>query len=88
MLTFLYYFNFENKFDKVISHFNFLVALLLKQSATYLVCLACVCRMVYVETPPPPRNGISTGNFLISSMALEAAKKFWTKLKLFLKKFS
>ena len=28
----------------------FLVALLLKQSVTYLVCLACVCRMAYVET--------------------------------------
>ena len=34
--------------------YSFLVALLLKQSVTYLVCLACVCRMAYVETPPPP----------------------------------
>ena len=35
-----------------IKNITFLVALLLKQSTTYLVCLACVCRMAYVEPPP------------------------------------
>ena len=36
-----------------IKNITFLVALLLKQSTTYLVCLACVCRMAYVDPPPP-----------------------------------
>ena len=60
---------------------KFLAVLLLKQSATYLVCHVCVCRMAYVEstTPQPPEMAFLLGNLLISSMASEAAKKFGLK---------
>ena len=52
---------------------QFLVMLLLKQSMTYRICLECV----YVDKNlTPPRNGISTGNFLISSPDLGSPPKF------------
>ena len=48
--------------------------------------LSCMC--VYVDqnkgTPPPPRNGISTGNSLISSPDLDSPQKFILDWYLFL----
>ena len=49
--------------------------LLLKQSPTYLVCYMCVCMSIKIR-PPPHRNGISTRNFLISSLNLGSPQKF------------
>ena len=51
-----------------------LIAWLLWQSATCLICLACVCRMAYVEKTP--WSSIDIMNFLISSTDLKSASKF------------
>ena len=69
----------STSFSKLI---QFLAALLLKQSSTYLVYHACVC--MYTKIRPPPRNGISIGNSLISSPDLDSPQKFILDWYLFL----